>query len=75
MPNENLAVVRQKGKSPTGSNPIFMRLQLLIKGVKPACTVAIYRPSLSWRNATFVLGKSFLFSTTRTAYFIGYANE
>jgi len=36
MPNENLAVVKQKGKSPTGSNPIFTRLQLLMKGVKPA---------------------------------------
>jgi hypothetical protein len=36
MPNENLAVVKQKGKRQTGSNPIFTRLQLLMKGVKPA---------------------------------------
>jgi len=55
MPNENLAVVKQKGKSPSGSNPIFTRLQLLMKGVKPAWIVAIYRPSLSWRNATFYI--------------------
>jgi hypothetical protein len=36
MPNENVAVVKQKGKSPTGPNPICTRLQLPMKGVKPA---------------------------------------
>jgi hypothetical protein len=33
MPNESLAVVKQKEKSQTGSNPIFTRLQLLMKAV------------------------------------------
>jgi hypothetical protein len=38
MPNENLAVLKQKGKSQTRSNPIFTRLQLLMKGVN-GCSI------------------------------------
>jgi hypothetical protein len=34
MADESLAVVKQKEKSQTGSDPIFTRLQLLMKGVK-----------------------------------------